>query len=389
VCSVVLAASAAAAVLQVSPTEAAASTCGSVETSAESRFVSKLNSLRQSRGLPTLAVNPEIAAQADGWSAHMSSVDRLYHARESYGVSPSHDYVNLIASVVPDWTRAGENVGVSGLSSCSSTDRVVDALHSAFVGSSGHFRNMIGDFNQVGVGVHTDPDQLWVTVRFAKGSVPKPPPTYSQNELAAASRYIHATYGLFLGRAPTSAAVTHWSPTVASGDRASLTRALATSDEWAGTRVSQLYLTILDRDAEPTGRAGWVEAIRRGTTLEYVAAGIYGSKERFALSGGTNEGYVEDLYHDLLGRPADEAGFEYWVGALDRGTRTRTQVASGFYGSIESRTDRVTALYEEILGRAPDAIGLDHWTSRLLRMGDIVLASTLATSTEYWNRATA
>lgn len=356
---------------------AAAGTCGTAETTAASRFVSQLNSLRQSRGLGTLAVNSAIADGSDGWSVTMTGMDKLQH---------DPDYAAKIASALPDWSRAGENVGVSGITSCASVDAAADGLHRAFVNSPGHFQNMIGDFNQVGIGVETTSSKLWVTVRFAKGTLPAP--TFSQAQLDQAGRYIDASHTLFLNRSATAADVSRWSPTVAAGNRGALTKALSVSDEWAGARVSVLYRTVLGREAETSGRLGWVAAISRGMQLETVAAGIYGSTERFNLSGGTNRGYVEGLYRDILGRNADAGGLNDWVGKLDRRAMSRTQVAAGFYGSIESRRDRVQTLYQEILNRVPDQTGLNHWASQLSRMGDVVLASTLATSTEYWNLAT-
>lgn len=357
---------------------AAAGTCGSGETTAASRFVSQLNSLRQSRGLGTLAVNSAIADTSTAWSVTMSGVDKLQH---------DPNYASKIGSALPDWSRAGENVGVSGITSCASVDSAVDGLHRAFVKSQGHFDNMVGDFNQVGIGVHTTSTKLWVTVRFAKGSLPKAP-TFSQAQLDQAGQYIDATHRLFLNRSATTTDVAWWSPTIASGNRGPLTKALSVSDEWAGARVSVLYRTVLGREAETSGRLGWVAAISRGMQLETVAAGIYGSTERFNISGATNRGYVEGLYRDILGRNADAGGLNDWVGKLDRRAMSRTQVAAGFYGSIESRRDRVHTLYLEILNRGPDPAGLNHWASQLSRMGDVVLASTLATSTEYWNLAT-
>lgn len=357
---------------------AAAGTCAANESGAESRFVTQLNSLRQSRGLGPLAAHAGVADGSTAWSVSMSGQDKLQH---------DPNYAARIASVLPDWSRAGENVGVSGMTSCANVDAAVDGLHRAFVNSPGHFQNMIGDFNQVGIGVHTTSQKLWVTVRFAKGSLPKAP-TFTQAQLDQATRYIDTTFKLFVNRSPSGADVAWWSPSVASGNRAPLTKALAVSDEWAGARISALYRTVLGREAETSGRLGWVAAISRGMQLETVAGGIYGSTERFIASGSDNRGYVEGLYRDILGRPSDPGGLDDWTSKLDRRAMSREQVAAGFYGSIESRRDRVRTLYQEILGRGPDPAGLSHWTSQLSRMGDVVLASTLATSTEYWNRAT-
>lgn len=361
------------------------------ENAAESRFVSQLNAMRQSKGLSTLVANSAIASPSRSWSATMSGQNWLHHARDTGagdGVEPHQDYVYQVGRAVPDWSRVAENVGVSGLHDCANINAAVDALHRAFVNSPGHYQNMIGDFNQVGIGVYVDPDQLWVTVRFAKGTAPKPEPTYTNAQLSDAAEFITAAYDVFLGRAASSSEVSFWSKTVAGGDRAALTRALSVSNEWAGTRVNALYETVLGRPAEASGQKGWVDAIARGMKLESVAAAIYGSQERFNLSGGTHRGYVEGLYADILGRGADAGGLGHWVGLLDRRSMTRSQVAAGFYGSLESRRDRITTLYAEILGRKPDAQGMTHWTSKITSLGDVALAATLATSREFWIRST-
>ena len=62
----------------------------------------------------------------------------------------SHDpnLVANVARVVPDWRRVGENVGVG---------YDVTQLHNAFMGSSGHRANIMGDYNQVGSASPTAP----------------------------------------------------------------------------------------------------------------------------------------------------------------------------------------------------------------------------------------
>ena len=166
-----------------------------------------------------------------------------------------------------------------------------------------------------------------------------------------------------------------------------LTSALAASDEWAGARVEDLYQRVLGRSSDPNGRAMWVRKIAGGYRLEDVAAGFYGSNEYYVKAGDTDRAYVQSLYRDILGRGADPTGLESWIRKLNRGMG-RTTVATGFYGSYESAADRVTDLYRIILGRGVDPTGLSTWTKKVIRSGDIVLAATLATSDEYWNRAT-
>jgi uncharacterized protein YkwD len=377
----------------------ATSSIGAAAAESESSFVAQLNGLRESRELPALVVNSTVASQSRDWSGVMDSQNRMHHARDTGpddGVAPEQDYAHLISRTVPNWRRAGENVGRSGIRSwCTdaelraSVQGATDALHRAFVASPGHLQNMVGDFNQVGIGVHLTQQELWVTVRFAMGDLPKAAaPTYSKAQIATANRYTDAVHQRFLGRSATSGELSFWSSAVAGGNRGALTRALSLSDEWAGSRVAELYRTILGRDAEAAGRAGWVDAIGRGMRLEQVAAGMYGSPERFAASGSTNAGFVDGLYQDILGRPADPAGRSDWVARLDRRHLTRAQVADGFYGSVESRTDRVRSLYAEILDRAAEPAGEAHWVRQLATMGDVVLAASLASSEEFWRKAT-
>jgi len=214
--------------------------------------------------------------------------------------------------------------------------------------------------------------------------VPAPP---AGADTDAARAYVEATHRLFLGRDPTGDESSRWAATVALGDREALTRALAASDEWAGSRVDQLYRSVLGRPSEPGGRAHWVGRIAAGHTLEAVAAFLYGSDEYYGLSGSTPDGFVDRVYTGILGRVPDDDGRRYWVGRLATGA-TRADVAAGFYASIESRSDRVTTLFHDVLGRAPDRSGHDHWVEQVQHLGDVALASFLAASDEQYRRAT-
>ncbi len=376
-----------------------------VEADAQQDFLARLNGLRRSRGLRTLVWNEAITGPAIGWSETMSvqippggsAADPgwLHHARDTGpddGVAPDQDYVTINSRLVPNWSRLAENVGVGGMrTSCSrsdldaNTDKVVLALHDAFVASPGHLKNMVGDHNQVGIGVHIDHDELWVTVRFANGDLPSG--AQATPVTASTVSYVDAAYRVFARRGASEAEARWWGPRVQSGDRGSLTRALAVSDTWAGVRVNDMYRTILGRDADRGGRAYWLDQIARGLQLESAAVEFFGSREYFVRAGGTEAGFVRALYQDLLGRRADRAGTDYWVGFLRSGRLTRSGVADNFYRSIESRRDRVTRLHTEIMGVSPTASARDRWADRLAQVGDIVLSAELAASQEFWNRA--
>lgn len=100
---------------------------------AEHDFVGRINGLRAARGLPRLAVHPELTAVARSWAAAMAKVDRISH-------NPRLDTL-----VRADWQKLGENVGVGA---------TVGDLHDAFVASPTHYRNLVeARYRWVGVGV--------------------------------------------------------------------------------------------------------------------------------------------------------------------------------------------------------------------------------------------
>ena len=369
-----------------------------IEATAQQDFLVRLNDLRRSKGLGSLAWNGAIAAPAISWSETMSAQDWLHHARDTSlvdGVEPWQDYVTINSKLVPNWQRLAENVGVSSMySSCSLSDleansaKAVAGLHSAFVNSSGHYANMVADHNQVGIGVHIDAGKMWVTVRFAKGDLPTGSASASTIVTSQTANYIDAVYQLFAGRTASSGEKTAWAPAVQSGNRKALTSALSVTDSWAGVRVNDLYRKILGRSADAAGRSYWVNQISRGFRLEAVAVEFYGSKEYFVANGATHHSFVAALYEDLLERKADAGGLAYWKTFLKSGALTRSGVADNFYRSIESRRDRVVSLHQEIFGTGISGSARDSWADRLAWIGDVALAAEFAASHTYWSMAT-
>jgi hypothetical protein len=199
--------------------------------------------------------------------------------------------------------------------------------------------------------------------------------------------FVEAAHQLFLRRSATSSEIRWWSVSVHRDQRAAVTGALAISDEWAGKRVDDLYLQVFGRRADADGRAHWVDAIAGGLRLEDVAALLYGSDEFWQSVGRMRAAYVDALYLDLLGRAADDSGRAFWIDQLAAGM-TRTAVAAEFFASLESRRSRVAGRYHEVLHRDPDPAGLRYWVAQLLVLGDVQLAAQLAASAEFHQLAT-
>jgi len=80
-----------------------------------------------------------------------------------------------LANVTSGWSALAENVGVGP---------DVARLHDAFMDSAGHKKNILGNYNYVGIGVVRETEtKIWVTVVFMRGPdglvdpPAEPPPT--------------------------------------------------------------------------------------------------------------------------------------------------------------------------------------------------------------------
>ncbi|HYI62290.1 MAG TPA: DUF4214 domain-containing protein [Acidimicrobiales bacterium] len=198
--------------------------------------------------------------------------------------------------------------------------------------------------------------------------------------------FVQRGHQVFLDRDATASEIAGWTALFdAAVPRSRLPEALATSDEWLSVEVTALYQQALDRNPDEAGRIYWIDRLRRGAMVTRIGSQIYGSDEFYARAGGTDDGFVTDLYARILHRAPDAAGLEFWRPQVL--TRGRPRVAADFLASSESRRDRVTRLYNEVLGRAPDAEGLAFWAEQLRTVNDVRLAVQLASSGEFFTRA--
>lgn len=117
-------------------------------SSMESEFLSLLNDERADRGLRTLQRVTGVDNVAREWSGVMAKDNKLKHRPD------------LREPFSGDWRSLAENVGVGSTPS---------SLHRAFMNSTGHRENILGDFEYVGIGVVTAGSRTWVTFNFVKG----------------------------------------------------------------------------------------------------------------------------------------------------------------------------------------------------------------------------
>lgn len=81
----------------------------------------------------------------------------------------------------------------------------------------------------------------------------------------------------------------------------------------------------------------------QGSSLLSVAQEFVQSNE-FKTMYGANPTYneiVSKLYENILNRPGEAAGIEFWVGALQGGHATVAEVLAGFSESNENKANLV------------------------------------------------
>ena len=103
--------------------------------------------------------------------------------------------------------------------------------------------------------------------------------------------------------------------------------------------VARCYLKALGRAYDTAGLDSWCKLILENTvTPRNVAANGFFHSDEFINKNTSNGEYVSILYQTFLGRDLDQAGYELWVGLLDRNEWTRDQVLDGFAESDEFAT---------------------------------------------------
>jgi alpha-tubulin suppressor-like RCC1 family protein len=139
--------------------------------------------------------------------------------------------------------------------------------------------------------------------------------------------------------------------------------------------VVRVYRAFLQRAPDAGGLKFWINRKRsvapaRTWNVTQIATEFTNSNEFKTKYGSlTNRQFVTQIYTDVLERPADPSGVNYWTGKLDRKERTKAQVVVGFSESNEykrkqaANTDLAVA-YIYLLGRAPTPDETVNWVSR-------------------------
>ncbi len=174
-------------------------------------------------------------------------------------------------------------------------------------------------------------------------------------------------------------------PTIRNKRLAAVTSTLGTNAYLRGT-IGDLYRRALGRSPDAGGHRFWANQLRK-TSRQSVLAALLGSQEFFRGAGGTNPGFLDEVYPVAVGRGPDRGGKAYWLRRLASGT-SRTAVAGALVASIEGRRTEVRAQYNDLLGRSADAGELAYWANHFATQRVERLIATLVSSSEYFAQAT-
>ncbi|HEX7135088.1 MAG TPA: DUF4394 domain-containing protein [Iamia sp.] len=153
--------------------------------------------------------------------------------------------------------------------------------------------------------------------------------------------------------------------------------------------VEDLFLAALRRDLDQDSRDAFLPRLAKVGRLKLMADLLGSAEYRTTQGGGTDGGWIDAVYRDALGRPADAAGRAYFLGQLAQG-RTRAAIASSITGGAEGRRALVKRLMTELLRRPADAAGVTYFAGRLTAGTTVErVVAMIASSPEYQVKARA
>jgi hypothetical protein len=162
-------------------------------------------------------------------------------------------------------------------------------------------------------------------------------------------------YQDLLGRAPDAAATNAYLTALDHGaTRAQVATQVVSSAEYRSLVVRDLYGLYLHRAADPASVSFWVGRLGSVGYLG-MQKGILSSSEYLAArGGGTIDGFVDALYQDVLGRPADKSVHTNLLTQFGGAGLSQKGLVESLCGSGEGRAALLNQLFKRLLRRPPD-----------------------------------
>ncbi len=143
-----------------------------------------------------------------------------------------------------------------------------------------------------------------------------------------------------------------------------------------GLFVDAVYDSVLGRPADADGRAFWINQLATGTSRGELMIRFSETPEFVVrtntVPASTTSGAIARFYWAFLQRPPEAGGVAFWSGELAAGT-SLTSIADGFAGSTEfvttygslSDDEFIDVVYDNVLGRRADDAGFEFWRAQL------------------------
>jgi len=178
--------------------------------------------------------------------------------------------------------------------------------------------------------------------------------------------FVTLLYENVLGRLPDVAGLNGWISNITNGmSRAEVVRRFSESQEHVNLtepgreafegdadatiytpRIYRLYEGIFGREPDAGGFAGWIENFANGMSFQEAISRFIDSQEfQIQYAGTDDEGFLTNLYQNVLDREPDDAGLAGWLNNLMTGW-TRADVVERFVESREFIISTGDALIE-------------------------------------------
>jgi hypothetical protein len=205
--------------------------------------------------------------------------------------------------------------------------------------------------------------------------------------------YVYRLYEDLLFRIPDAGGLSFFQNQVAAGsNRVSMAMDMELSPEYETLLVQNLYGALLGRAPDATGQTSDLAFLSGGGSVEQLEASILGSPEYFQnRGGGTNAGFLNAVYQDILGRTIDPSGANSWGAILASSTSasSRQTVAYQIVTSLENEQGFLKSCYQRFLHRNPDAAGMASWTDVMQNgMTERPVIANFIGSMEFFDNAT-
>ena len=236
-----------------------------------------------------------------------------------------------------------------------------------------------------------------VTVRavFAPNSAP-PNNGLDSDSLSGKPKFIALLYENTLGRHPSQSEIDHWEQQLSHGKTGADTAyGFLFSEEFRNKNysnsdyVEHLYLSLMGRPSDPSGKQGWAKRLDDGMSRTYVFSQFVNSVEFANLCSayGIERGgvtlteerdknyditrFVARNYTQFLGRDYEPDGLNYWTEPINNHTKSMQDIAFGFVFSPEcvnknlSDSEFAAMLYRGCFDREGDSDGISYWVEKL------------------------